>query len=314
MARIGEFGITSMVGPLFNNPRINNPGFIAAGNATKLCSQGVQGNTTVAGRVTRTGGAVGAAVNPARFAVELAATGGSAGVTKRLPSPKPRPTTPVVAASVPKSVVGVAPRPILIAKTPMKVAAAQAVQQRSNLRTAERAVQSAVKGGPTMAGGKLGGAQFQSLGTAQFGFGDLIGGAIGLGKKIFGGQSAGCPQGQAKNAQGQCVSTAVAVTPTPGIGGAIQRILPGGQTGFQVQGPVPMGMKIACQSGFRPNKSNYFLKSGEFVAAGTRCVRNRRRNNMNERALRRALGRVDGFASLERRVDKAARKALRSFK
>lgn len=48
-----------------------------------------------------------------------------------------------------------------------------------------------------------------------------------------------------------------------------------------------------CPSGFRPNKTSYFLRTGEFVAAGTRCVRRRRRNPANARAMSRAIGRID---------------------
>lgn len=54
------------------------------------------------------------------------------------------------------------------------------------------------------------------------------------------------------------------------------------------------GTTIACPSGFKPNKSDYFLKSGEFVPEGTRCVRIRRRNPFNPRAIDRAIGRIEG--------------------
>jgi len=44
--------------------------------------------------------------------------------------------------------------------------------------------------------------------------------------------------------------------------------------------------------GYHWNKSSYFLMSGEYVPAGTRAVRNRRRNPCNPRAVSRALSRV----------------------
>lgn len=69
----------------------------------------------------------------------------------------------------------------------------------------------------------------------------------------------------------------------PGFVGAAQRAVPGGATGT---------MQIACPSGYHPNKTGYFLKSGQYVAPGTRCVKNRRRNPLNPRALSRAMGRL----------------------
>lgn len=70
--------------------------------------------------------------------------------------------------------------------------------------------------------------------------------------------------------------------PLPGAGALVQRILPGGAT----------GRGSGCMSGFHPNKTAYFLRDGTFVDVGTRCVKNRRRNALNPRALDRSLGRV----------------------
>ena len=78
----------------------------------------------------------------------------------------------------------------------------------------------------------------------------------------------------------------------PGSRAARQRFLPGGET----------GVGIGCGKGFRPNKSSYFLIDGSFVAEGTRCVKIRRRNPMNPRALSRAIGRVDGGKRLQHRL------------
>ncbi len=71
--------------------------------------------------------------------------------------------------------------------------------------------------------------------------------------------------------------------PTPGIAGTMQRLLPGGATGFEVMG---------CPSGFHPNKSAYFLRDGTFVPAGSKCVKNRRRNPLNPKAASRAISRI----------------------
>lgn len=63
-----------------------------------------------------------------------------------------------------------------------------------------------------------------------------------------------------------------------------------------------MGTTIQCASGFHPNKSSYFLRNGTFVPKGSRCVRNRRRNAMNPRALDRAIGRVDSAKRIQSKL------------
>jgi len=68
-----------------------------------------------------------------------------------------------------------------------------------------------------------------------------------------------------------------------------------GQNGGRRGGCPTTGVaaqKILCPPGCHPNKSDYFLKGGTFVAEGTRCVTNRRRNPLNPRALDRAAGRL----------------------
>jgi hypothetical protein len=64
------------------------------------------------------------------------------------------------------------------------------------------------------------------------------------------------------------------------------------------------GAAGGCPAGFRPNKTQYFLKDGTFVPRGSRCVRVRRRNSLNPRALQKAISRVEGFK-------KATKKASR---
>jgi hypothetical protein len=72
--------------------------------------------------------------------------------------------------------------------------------------------------------------------------------------------------------------------PRPGVVGAFERLIPGGETGM-VQSTQP--------SGYHANKSSYWLMDGTFVPKGTRWVKNRRRNPANARALSRAIGRID---------------------
>lgn len=61
---------------------------------------------------------------------------------------------------------------------------------------------------------------------------------------------------------------------------------------------------IGCPSGFRPNKTSYFLKSGQFVPKGSRCVKVRRRNALNPRALSRAISRVESAKRAAKRTNR----------
>lgn len=80
-----------------------------------------------------------------------------------------------------------------------------------------------------------------------------------------------------------------AVVPKPGFTGMMQRMIPGGSTGLMVQGGPPQG---ASMSGYHLNKSDYFLRDGSFIPAGTKWVKNRRRNALNPRALSRSMSRI----------------------
>jgi len=79
------------------------------------------------------------------------------------------------------------------------------------------------------------------------------------------------------------------VVPKPGVGAFFERLIPGGATGLQVQA----ANGLAPPRGFHVNKSSYFLKDGTFIEKGSVFVKNRRRNPLNPRALRNAIGRVD---------------------
>jgi hypothetical protein len=84
--------------------------------------------------------------------------------------------------------------------------------------------------------------------------------------------------------------------------------VPYGQgTGLQVA-----GMGAACPTGYRLNKSTYVTRGGgtSHWPAGvlmvhpkhTTCVKRRRRNVGNAKALRRAISRVKGFVKLARKA------------
>ena len=76
----------------------------------------------------------------------------------------------------------------------------------------------------------------------------------------------------------------------PGVRGAAERLVPGGQT----------GLGTGCPKGFRPNKTSYYLKGGEFVEAGTKCVRYRRKYNpANAEATSDAIGRINASKRMQ---------------
>ncbi len=96
--------------------------------------------------------------------------------------------------------------------------------------------------------------------------------------------------------------------PVPLPGGArldIGSLLPGGRPAFIPSAAAPE----MIPRGYRLNKSSYFLKNGQFVQEGTKLVKVRRRNFANGRALRRSIGRVQGFE----RLVKSSRKSLRKL-
>lgn len=97
------------------------------------------------------------------------------------------------------------------------------------------------------------------------------------------------------------------IVPTPGIRGLGQRLIPGGATGFQVGAPMTGN---GCPSGFHPNKTDYMTQSG-FVAAGSKCVKNRRRNLSNGRANTRSLRRLAAWDKQERKLSKTMKAIAR---
>jgi len=97
--------------------------------------------------------------------------------------------------------------------------------------------------------------------------------------------------------------TPTPVTRVPGFAGALQRILPGGRTGFET---VPGEVGGLPPKGFHINRTGYFLTNeaefGTFVAAGSRFVRNRRRNPGNMRAADRAITRIEQAKRMAKRL------------
>jgi len=97
------------------------------------------------------------------------------------------------------------------------------------------------------------------------------------------------------------------VVRAPGLGALAQRLVPGGRTGLMVAGATPGS---GCPQGFHPNKSDYMTKAG-FVAQGTKCVRNRRRNLSNGRANTRSLRRMAAWDKQERKLGKTLKAIAR---
>ena len=89
-------------------------------------------------------------------------------------------------------------------------------------------------------------------------------------------------------------------------------------TGGMAVVPTGGAMGAACPRGFHMNKSAYVTRGGgtshwpqslQVHPRGSTCVRTRRMNVGNARALRRALRRVSGFAKLVKRSRRAVARA-----
>lgn len=99
----------------------------------------------------------------------------------------------------------------------------------------------------------------------------------------------------------------------PGIGGPM--ILPGfqpppvgGDRQWDIGSALPGGRPLTyttggyCPAGYRLNKSGHWRKNGTFVPPGSTCVKCRKMNVTNPRALRKGIRRAQGFAKLAKRV------------
>jgi len=76
----------------------------------------------------------------------------------------------------------------------------------------------------------------------------------------------------------------------PGARGAIERFLPGGQTGMMDDPRYRAGKQAG--GGWHWNKSGYFLKSGEWIGPGEKLVRNRKMNPLNPSAVKSSIRRL----------------------
>ena len=131
-------------------------------------------------------------------------------------------------------------------------------------------------------------------------FGDIWGGIKGAVAGFAGRQppipTAGpgsVPMGQVMRYQGPQMNIAMPKNGKPPWQIDWGAALPGGKP-FISRGVNGNGGAACVSAGYHPNKSDYFLKSGEFVPAGSRMVKNRKRNPANARATSRAISRVTG--------------------
>ncbi len=90
--------------------------------------------------------------------------------------------------------------------------------------------------------------------------------------------------------------------PGPGLGMAPV------QQQQQYPAAPPQGGQIGSPAGYHVNESDYFLKDGTFVPAGSRWVKNRKRNPLNPRAASKAIGRIE---SLKRATARFSRITIR---
>jgi len=116
---------------------------------------------------------------------------------------------------------------------------------------------------------------------------------MGMGRGIAGESRGRCLPGQTQGRDGKC-RWAFEIDP-----GAIMLggdpFIRGLQNGGARPAMAMPGNGAGMQAGgYHLNKSSYFLMSGEFVPAGSKWVRNRKRNPANARATSRAISRVTG--------------------
>lgn len=96
----------------------------------------------------------------------------------------------------------------------------------------------------------------------------------------------------------------------PGVGVNLGPIQTGIGQGLQY--PQQMnGNGGKAPSGYHWNKSDYFLKSGQFVPKGSKLVKNRRRNPLNPRAMSRAISRLEMGKRAADRLDRVKIKCKR---
>ena len=151
------------------------------------------------------------------------------------------------------------------------------------------------------------GAHMGGFGLAMIGkslLGKLAGKALGwAGRRV------------SKGALGKGVAAGAAAY---GVGKVLPRIphpaipMPGGgkfRPTAMIPGGTPAVTPGTIPKGYRLNKSGYTTKDGTYHPPGTKLVKIRSRNFANDKALRKAISRAQGFDRLVKRN----RKALRSL-
>jgi len=92
--------------------------------------------------------------------------------------------------------------------------------------------------------------------------------------------------------------------------GIIQTLLPALSSRGPIRSAATPAAGNGCPQGFHPNKSDYYTRAG-FVAEGSKCVRNRRRNLSNGRANTKALRRMAAWDKQERKLGKTMKAIAR---
>ena len=157
--------------------------------------------------------------------------------------------------------------------------------------------------------GFIGSAIKKVAGVAKFIPGPIGWGATAVSKLMPSGAQAAIPRGRLPGEAGavgfpmQPPMTVAPQQKVPGVIGIGQRLMPGGQTGYEPIAPAADG-KIGSPAGYHVNESDYFLKDGTFVPAGSRWVKNRKRNPLNPQAASKAIGRIE---QLKRATDRFKR-------
>lgn len=126
--------------------------------------------------------------------------------------------------------------------------------------------------------GAIGGAIRGGIGALSRGGNPVLGAARGA-RRGFMGRTGAQEDGS--------ISLPIALPGIGSIGG------PGKNPGTAVAKGSSSALVPLIPRGYHLNKSSYWLRDGTFVPKGTKLVKNRRRDPLNARALRRAISRVD---------------------
>lgn len=173
-------------------------------------------------------------------------------------------------------------------------------------------------------GGNIAGAQVRAALQGDPGLFGFLGDALSFGTKLLrdpvgtvaglitgsGGLSGGPGNGQVVS-NGQIVTAQQGLFQQQQNGGIIDINFPfGGEPGAGVTffggrggnngGSNGRGPNGECAKGHRLNKSSYFLKDGTFIQEGSRCVKIRRTNPLNPKALSTSIRRINSAKKKER--------------